>query len=189
MQTLPFTNVGGTQGKSKLAEKRTDSGQVRNRLIKKFNSISPKMQDAIAQGLSLKPTFVDPNKLENRDIKTIDNMNQSNRDKQNAGLAKPLRGLKSGLAVQIQSVVNNNNSKMPSQKAKLSRSRDSQSGERQGERREFKMTKFKITPGANKMSQKSMTNILHKPLQKPEYRQAKHFQQIQIPKTGSIQMM
>ena len=120
-----MATAGAPQGKGKLAEKRTDCGPVRNRQIKKFTSISPKMQDAIAKGLSLKPTYVDPNKLENRDIKAIENANDKNRGKQDANLAKPLRGLKSGLAMQIQSVVKNHNSKVATHKAKLSSGRDS----------------------------------------------------------------
>lgn len=71
LQTMPMPPATSAPGKNKLEEKRTDSCQTRNRLIKKFNSISPKMQDAIAKGLSMKPIFVDPNKLENKEVKAI----------------------------------------------------------------------------------------------------------------------
>ena len=61
------------------------------------------MQDAIAKGISVKPTFVDPNKLENRELKTITQtpsnyVTRNNNDNQKLDLAKPLKGLKSGLA-------------------------------------------------------------------------------------------
>lgn len=98
---MPLSNVQppAAVGKSKLEEKRADSGQVRNRHIKKFNSISPKMQDAIAQGLNLKPTFVDPNKLENRELKTIENgSNQTRKDRSNVALVNTIKGMKGGLA-------------------------------------------------------------------------------------------
>lgn len=57
--------------KDKLQEKRTDSCSNRNRTAKKFNSISPKMQDVIARGLNLRPQYVDPHKIDNKYIQVI----------------------------------------------------------------------------------------------------------------------
>ena len=60
-----------SKNKDKLQEKRTDSCSNRNRTAKKFNSISPKMQDVIARGLNLKPQYVDPRYTDNKCIQVI----------------------------------------------------------------------------------------------------------------------
>lgn len=60
-----------SKNRDKLQEKRTESCSNRNRTAKKFNSISPKMQDVIARGLNLKPQYVDPRHTDNKYIQVI----------------------------------------------------------------------------------------------------------------------